>query len=55
VRQVRDRLVVAELGPEEVVTCGMSCGYADGQATVNQLNMPREPVEAFTSWLGFDE
>ncbi len=55
---VRFQPIIAEqlgLGPEEVVTCGMSCGYADEQAAVNQLNMPREPVEAFARWLGFDE
>jgi nitroreductase len=45
---VRFQSIIAEqlgLGPEEVVTCGMSCGYADEQAAVNQLNMPREPVK----------
>ena len=55
---VRFQSVIAEqlgLSPEEVVTCGISCGYADEQAAVNQLNMPREPVERFTRWLGFDE
>lgn len=43
------------LGPEEVVTCGISCGYTDEEAAVNRLDMPREPVEGFTRWLGFDE
>jgi len=43
------------LGAEEVVTCGMSCGYADEQAPVNHLKMPRESAETFTHWLGFDE
>ena len=43
------------LGPEELVTCGMSCGYSDEQAAVNRLNMPREPLDGFTRWLGFDE
>jgi len=33
----------------------MSLGYADGQAAVNPLGMPRKPLEAFTRWLGFDE
>ena len=55
---VRFQSIIAEqlgLGPEDVVTCGMSFGYADEQAAVNRLNMPREPVEGFTRWLGFDE
>jgi nitroreductase len=55
---VRFQSIIAEqleLGTEELVTCGMSCGYADGQAAVNQLDMPREPVKAFTRWLGFEE
>ena len=55
---VRFQSIIAEqlgLGPEEVVTCGMSCGYPDEQAAVNRLNMPREPLDGFTRWLGFDE
>ena len=55
---VRCQSLIAEhlrLGPDELVTCGMSLGYADEQAAVNRLNMPREPVNEFTRWLGFDE
>jgi nitroreductase len=55
---VRFQSVIAEqlgLDPEEMVTCGMSLGYADVQAAVNRLNMPREPLETFTRWVGFDE
>ena len=55
---VRFQSIIAEqlrLGPEELVTCGMSCGYSDEEAAVNRLNMPREPVDGFTRWLGFDE
>ncbi len=55
---VRYQSVIAEelgLAPEEAVTCGMSLGYADKQAAVNHLGMPREPVEQFTRWLGFDK
>ena len=37
------------------VTCGMSLGYADMQAAVNRLNMPREPLETFTRRVGVDE
>jgi hypothetical protein len=32
----------------------MSLGYADKNAAVNRLDMPREPLEVFTRWLGFD-
>ena len=55
---VRFQSIIAEqlkLGPDELVTCGMSCGYADEEAAVNRLNMPREPLDRFTRWLGFDE
>ena len=50
--------VIAEyldLPANEIVVCGMSLGYADERAAVNQLNMPREPAEAFTHWLGFED
>jgi nitroreductase len=55
---VRFQSVIAEqlgLGPDEVVTCGMSCGYEDEQAPVNHLNMPREPLGSISRWLGFDD
>jgi nitroreductase len=55
---VRYQPIVAEqlgLGPDELVTCGMSCGYADEEAAVNRMEMPREPLDGFTRWLGFDE
>jgi nitroreductase len=55
---VRFQSVIAEqlgLGPDEVVTCGMSCGYEDTQAAVNQLDMPREPLANISRWLGFEE
>jgi len=45
---VRFQSIVAEQlgqGPDEVVTCGVSCGYEDKQAAVNHLDMPREPLE----------
>jgi nitroreductase len=54
---VRYQPIIAEqlgLGPDELVTCGVSCGYADESAAVNHMNMPREPVDGFTRWLGFD-
>jgi nitroreductase len=55
---VRFQSVIAEqlgLGAEEMVTCGMSCGYEDEQAAVNRLDMPREPLDGISRWLGFDE
>ena len=55
---VRFQSVIAEqlhLGPDEVVTCGMSCGYEDDQAPVNHLDMPREPLDVISRWLGFEE
>ncbi|GAB4213359.1 MAG: nitroreductase [Rhodoferax sp.] len=38
-------------GPDEMLVCGMSLGYADGEAVVNRFETPREPVEAFTRWV----
>ena len=55
---VRFQSIIAEqlgLGPDEVVTCGLSCGYEDNQAAVNHLDMPREPLEVVARWLGFEE
>jgi nitroreductase len=55
---VRFQSVIAEqlgLGPDEVVTCGMSCGYEDERAAVNHLNMPREPLDGVSCWLGFEQ
>lgn len=54
---VRFQSVIAEqlgLAPDEMVTCGMSCGYEDEQAVVNRLNMPRETFDGISHWLGFD-
>lgn len=42
------------LKPEETVVCGMSLGYADDGAEVNQMLMPRARVDQFTTWSGFD-
>jgi nitroreductase len=55
---VRFQSLIAEhlgLGPDELVTCGMSLGYADEKAAVNGLDMPREPLGEFSRWLGFDD
>lgn len=47
---IRQRLSIA---PDETVVCGMSMGYADPSADINALDLPREPVAAFASFLGF--
>ena len=39
-------------GPNEMLVCGMSMGYADPSAKVNTFYTPRVPVEEFTRWLG---
>jgi hypothetical protein len=33
----------------------MSLGYADEHAPLNRMGMPRDPLETFTYWRGFDE
>ena len=38
-------------GPDEMLVCGMSMGYADEAALVNSYFTPREPVASFTRWL----
>ena len=38
-------------GPDEMLVCGMSMGYADEAALVNSYFTPREPAESFTRWL----
>lgn len=43
------------LPPEEVVVFGMSMGYGDPQAPVNQPAMPRESVRDFAQLRGFPE
>ncbi len=40
------------LGPDEMVVCGMSLGYADPAAVENTLVTEREPVEGFTRFHG---
>ena len=39
-------------GDGELLLCGLSLGYADESARVNTYQTPREPVSAFTRWLG---
>lgn len=38
-------------GPEEMLVCGMSLGYADVSDKVNTFYTPRVPVAEFTRWL----
>ena len=38
-------------GPDEMLVCGMSLGYADPDAPVNGFHTPREPAASFTRWL----
>lgn len=38
-------------GPDEMLVCGMSLGYADAGEVVNTFHTPRVPVEEFTRWL----
>ena len=55
---VRYQTVIADqlgLAPGESVVCGMSLGHADEEATLNQMAMPREPIEEFVTWYGFGE
>ena len=38
-------------GPEEMLVCGMSVGYADPAEKVNTFHTPRVPVGEFTRWV----
>lgn len=38
-------------GPQEMLVCGMSLGYADPANEVNRFHTPRVPAEQFTTWL----
>lgn len=44
-----------QLPPGHVVVCGMSLGYADIDASVNQFETERVSVEDFAKLMGFDE
>ncbi len=50
---VRYQSVIADqlkLKHDESVVCGMSLGYPVDNATLNLMQMPREPIESFTRW-----
>lgn len=54
---VRYEPIIADflrLPPMQSVVCGMSLGYADVESVVNDLAMPREPVENFSVFRGFE-
>jgi nitroreductase len=40
--------------PGHEVVCGMSLGFPDEEAPVNRIDMAREPVPNFSTFLGFD-
>ncbi|KMO32363.1 nitroreductase [Methylobacterium aquaticum] len=48
------RVITRQLGipPEQVVVCGMSLGYADGDAVENTLKTHRETVDSFAVFHG---
>lgn len=42
-----------QMPPQEIVAFGMSMGYGDSQARVNQTSMPRERQHQFAQFFGF--
>ena len=38
-------------GPDQMLVCGMSLGYAESRDKVNSFHTPRVPAEDFTTWL----
>ena len=44
-----------QMAPEEVTAFGMSMGYGDPDAKVNQAPMPREHVRDFARMVGFPD
>jgi nitroreductase len=47
-----ERVIARALGfaPHDALACGMSIGYADAQAPVNRLRMPRLHSSEFATW-----
>jgi nitroreductase len=43
-----------KLPPEYMIFCGMALGYADESAPINQWRSPREPLDGFATFAGFD-
>lgn len=55
---VRHEPVIQEvlgLPSEQTIVCGMSLGYAEPDAKLNSLGMPRARVDEFATFLGFEE
>ncbi|MGK2914357.1 MAG: nitroreductase family protein [Porticoccaceae bacterium] len=46
---------VLDIAPEYHVYNGMALGHLDTEHPANQAVMTREPVEGFTTFLGFDD
>lgn len=44
-----------QMPQEEVTACGMAMGYGDPSANVNRMGMPREHVDAFARFVGFQD
>ena len=40
--------------PDFILFCGLALGREDPDAPINQWRAPREPVDAFASFSGFD-
>jgi len=54
---VRYQSVIAaqlDLPADESVVCGMSLGYPDREAALNNMEMPRDPLESFVKWHGLE-
>jgi nitroreductase len=45
---------VLDLPPEYILFCGLALGFADESAPINQWRAPRESLDAFASFAGFD-
>jgi nitroreductase len=43
-----------KLPPEYIIFCGMALGHADPDAPINKWRSPREPLDAFASFEGFE-
>ena len=43
-----------DLPPNTYLFCGMALGYADEDAPINRWRAPREPLDAFASFEGFE-
>lgn len=46
--------VFLDLPPELMLFCGMALGYADPDAAINRWRSPREPLDGFASFRGFE-